>query len=418
MANNRNNTREIEDKKQKKKSYRQVIARHRMTNVYRLLLLLLAIAALVALIVVQYRNHVYTAYDIIGTAEWSNANGVTNMRLGESVFTYSKDGAHCTDLNGEAKWNQTFQIQDMELAFCNDTVAIGEYNGRNIYVANSQGLLGQIATNMPIKDLAVCESGRVTAVEMDTDVMWLNTYDIDGQLKYKGRAHMNESGYPTAISLSPNGNLLGVAYMYLDAGVLKTNVAFYNFGSVGDNYNDNLSSIYIYSDMVVPYIQFMNESTAFATADNRLMVYYGSQKPVTVGECLFDTEIRSVFYNERYIGVVFPADNTDNKYMLEVYDTETFIKSGRNPANADAGDGKKTDPRLGKYYFDMDYTDIILNRDNFVIYNAKECKVVNYNHVEKFAGEFGDTVELLIPLGNSYKYMMITEDSIDTIQLK
>lgn len=398
MADIKSYMKEKEKRERRQTGYKEKIVRHKLTTTYRTLLLLAAIVALVMLVVIQYQNHIYTTYDIIDSVEKEDVVGTTNMRLGESVLTYSKDGAHCTSVDGNVTWNQTFEIQDVELAFCGDTVAIGDYNGRSIYVANADELLGEITTTMPIRDLAVAKAGRVTAVLADTDVAWINTYDCNGKLLYKGQASMNNSGYPTAISLSPSGELLGVAYMYLDAGVLKTNVAFYNFGDVGDNYSDHFVGVHIYDDLVVPCIQFMNDSTAFAVGDSRLMIYKGSQKPVSQAEYLYDKEVRSIYYNEEYLGLVFLADNTENRYMLEVYDT-----------NAE---------RVGKYYFDMDYTDIFFGKDNFAVYNEAKCQIVSLDGTVKYEGSFSKTVELMIATGNTYKYVLITDDSIDTIQLK
>jgi len=398
MADIKSYMKEKEKRERRQTGYKEKIVRHKVTNTYRTLLLLAAIVALVMLVVIQYQNHIYTSYDVVQSVEREKVNGTVDLRLGESILTYSKDGAHCTDINGNVTWNQTFEIQDVELAFCGDTVAIGDYNGRSIYVADEEGLLGTISTTMPIRDLAVAKTGRVTAVLADTDVAWINTYDSDGKLRYKGQASMNNSGYPTAISLSPGGDLLAVAYMYLDAGVMKTNVAFYNFGEVGDNYSDHFVGVHIYPDLVVPYIQFMNDSTAFAVGDSRLMIYKGSQTPVSQAEYLYDKEVRSVYYNEAYLGLVFLADNTENRYMLEVYNT-----SGE---------------RACKYYFDMDYTDIFFGKDNFVIYNETKCQIVNLDGTVKYDGNFAEAVELMVATGNTYKYVLITDDSIDTIQLK
>lgn len=398
MADIKSYMKEKEKREHRQANYKEKIVRHKLTTTYRTILLLAVIVALAVLVIIQYQRHIYTSYDTITTAEWKNVNGTTNLRLGDSVLTYSKDGAHCTDLAGNVTWNQTFEIQDVELAFCQDTVAIGDYNGRNIYVANSEGLLGEINTTMPIRDLAVSEEGRVTAVLADTDVAWINTYSSEGKLLYEGYAHMNNSGYPMAISLSPNGDLLAVSYVYLDAGVLKTNIAFYNFGEVGDNYSDHFVGVHIYSDLIVPYVQFMNNSTAFAVGDGRLMIFSGSQKPISQAEYLYNEEVRSVYYSENYIGLVFLADNTENRYMMEVYNTEGI--------------------RVGKYYFDMEYTDIFFGRENFVVYNETGCCIINLDGTEKYSGNFSETVELMLPAGNTYKYVLITENSIDTIQLK
>lgn len=398
MVKIENYMQEKDKRAQKQTDYRQKLRRHKLTAVYRVLLVLIAVIALILLIVVQYRRHVYTDYDMISSVEQESLAGTRTLRLGDSVLTYSRDGAHCTNSRGEVTWNQTYGIQDVKLSACGNTVAIGEYNGRNIYVANSEKLLGNITTTMPIRDLAVASTGAVVAVLADTDITWINTYDSSGKLCYEGRTYMNNSGYPASISLSPNGELLCVAYVYVDTGVIKTNIAFYNLGTVGDNYGDHLVGGYPYTDMLVPYVRFMNNETAFAVGDGRLMIYSGGYKPENKGEFLYDEEVKSVFYSDRYIGLVFDSDDRDHLYKLNVYSAAA--------------------ERVGSYYFDMAYTDIFFGKDNVVIYNESKCRIITLDGIEKFNGSFAKSVELMLPLGSSYQYMLITGTSIDKIQLK
>ncbi|MCI9439224.1 MAG: hypothetical protein HFH85_19150 [Lachnospiraceae bacterium] len=320
------------------------------------------------------------------------------MRLGNLILTFSKDGAHCRDARGNVNWNQTFEIQDIRLAVNGNTVAMGDYNGREIYVANTEKLLGEISTTMPIRELTVSETGTVTAVLADSDITWVNTYSSSGMIE--GRTHMDDSGYPMAVSLSPNGELLCVAYVYLDAGVLKTNIAFYNFGVVGSNASDFLVSTWAYTDMLIPTVKFINNDTAFAVGDGQLIIYSGGYVPNPQAGYMYDREVQSVFYDDRYIGLVFFSDNSENKYQLNVYDTT------------------KTNEQAKVFYFDMDYTDIFFDKDTFVIYNETECRVMTMGGIEKFRGNFVKPVGLMIPSGKAYRYILITDSSIDTIQLK
>lgn len=398
MADIRSYMQEKEKREQKQASYREKIMRHKLTSVYRILLVVAGVAALIALIVVQYRRHVYTGYDIVASVSRESASGAIDVRLGNSVLTYSKDGAHCTDAKGETTWNQTYQIQDVKLSVCGDTVAIADYNGRNIYIQNSVQQLGTVTTTMPIRDVAVASNGRITAVLADTDVAWVNTYSADNELLYHGQAHMDGAGYPGALSLSPNGELLCIAYVYVDTGLLKTNVAFYNFGDVGENYTDYIVSFWSYTDLVVPMVQFMSDSAAFAVGDSRLMVYTGSQKPVSSGEYLFDEEVQSVFYSENYIGLVFRSDQSDHLYRLDVFDTSA--------------------QKVDSFYFDIEYTDLFFQQDNFVVYNETECLIMTLGGIEKFSGNFSKTVHRMIPGNSPYRYILATDNSVDTIQLK
>jgi hypothetical protein len=398
MADIKSYRREKEKREQIRSDYKEKIMKHKLQNVYRILLLIAALAAIVALIILQYKRHVYSGYDIVSTVLLDGSAGAENMRLSNCVLTYSKDGAHCTNAKGEVTWNQTYEIQDIKLAACQNVVAIGSYNGREIYVQDTEKQLGTISTNMPIRDIAVSATGRVTAVLSDTDVIWINTYDADGQMLYTGQAHMQESGYPVSISLSPDGVLLAVSYVYLDAGVLKTNIVFYNFGPVGENMSDHIVSIYSYSDMLVPEIHFVDNETAFAVGDSRLTIFKGGQTPTDAAGHLYDQEIQSVFYGDKYIGLVLVADDMEHNYMMDVYNT----------------DGKK----INTYYFDLEYNDIFFEEDCFVIYNETECLIMTYGGKEKFNGTFAKATELLFPASGAYKYMMVTETSIDTIQLK
>ena len=294
MADIRSYMKEKEKREKKQSGYKQKIIRHKLTAVYRVLLVVAVFAAVLVLACIQYKRHIYTTYDIITSVSREDAGSSKDIRLGNSILTYSKDGAHCMDLKGNVTWNQTYQIQDVRLAVCNSTVAIGDYNGRNIYVESADKQLHEITTTMPIRDIAVSASGEVTAILADTDVAWINTYDTSGELSYTGQARMDDSGYPVAISLSPGGELLCVSYIYVDAGVLKTNIVFYNFGPVGANNSDLIVSAYTYTDMLIPYVQFLNDSTAFSVGDNRLTIYSGNQKPTEKAQYHFEEEVQAV----------------------------------------------------------------------------------------------------------------------------
>lgn len=404
MADIRSYMKEKAKREQKQAGYREKIARHKLASIYRILLVAAALAAVAAIVVVQYRKHIYTEYDTISSVERETAGGAVDVKLGSTVLTYSKDGAHCTDAKGNVRWNQTFEMQDARLSISGDTVAIGDYNGRSIYVANSEEILGEITTTRPIRAIAASAGGYVAAVLADTDVTWINIYRYDGRMVYEGQAHMDDSGYPLALGLSPGGELLGVVYAHVDAGTLKTTVAFYNLGEVGDNVSDNFVSFWSYSDMLIPYIQFMNDNTSFAVGDGMLIVYSGNHKPVPMAGDLYSREVQSVHFSDRYVGLVYVSDNSEHRYQLVVYDTADH--------SADSVMDKKS------FYFDIEYKDIFFGKGNFVVYNEKECQIITLDGTEKFHGDFLKNVRLMLPVGNAYRYQLVTENSIDTIQLK
>lgn len=384
-------------------NYQDKISRYKARNLYRILLVLVAVIALVAIIIVQFRRHVYTGYDVVATVDRSGFEGTIDKKLGGNILTYSKDGVHCTDVRGNVTWNQTYEIQDVKMAICGDTVAVGDYNGTNVYVLNTSKQLSEINTTYPIRDLTVSADGHVTVVVDADETAYLNTYDPSGNMIYQGWAKMNGSGYPAALCLSPDGELLCVSYWYVDTGVLKTNVVFYNFGPVGANSNDFAVSAFSYTDVLIPQVQFVDDSTAFAVGDSRLVLYKGNHIPVEFVTRLFDEEVKSVFYSDQYIGLVFRSEDGDHLYRMDVFDAKT--------KNAD-------NFLLGSYYIDIDYTDIFFGQKNFTVYNERECVITTMDGFEKFNGTFDESVRLMIPIGKSYKYLLVTDTTFDTIQLK
>lgn len=379
-------------------TFQEKLHKHRLTFFYRILLGVLICGALVVLVIVQYWNKIYTDYDVIASVELTEASGTTDVRLGSNILTYSKDGARCTDTAGNVLWNQTYEMQSPIVAVCGDVAAIGDYNGRTIYIQSSQKQLGTISTNRPIRNLCVAANGVVAAVLEDTQVTWIMVYDTAGNELVKFRTTMKDTGYPVSVSLSPNALLCTVSYVYMDAGTMKSSVAFYNFDEYGKNQIDNLVGGYDHADTIVPYVQFMNNNNVFAVGDDCIAFYGGSQKPEQLAVYYFDSEIRGVYYNENYVGLVFYNGAGGERFKLEIY--------------------SKNGERVRTQEFSLDYTDILFDKETYIIYNEEECLVMTMEGVEKYNGTFKKAVNLMVPGGGSYRYTLVTQDSVDTIQMK
>ncbi len=68
--------------------------------------------------------------------------------------------------------------------------------------------------------------------------------------------------------------------------------------------------------------------------------------------------------------------------------------------------------------FDLDYTDILFDKDTYIIYNEEECIIMSMSGVEKYNGSFKKAVRLLVPTNGNYRYTLATRDSVDIIQMK
>lgn len=393
----------FKNKKEKKEkgnriSYLEKIKSHKFMIFYRSVLLFALVAAAVAVMLIQWKNKIYTQCVTVSSIETGKPQNGNLAAFSEYILTYSKDGASCMDGKGNAVWNETFEMQNPMVDICRDVAAIGDYNGRSIYIMNTAGSLGEITTNRPIRNFCVAANGVVAVILDDSGLTYIYLYDKNGKELVRIRTTMKDSGYPFSISLSPNGKLLCVSYLFVDSGELKSSVAFYNFGEVGQNQTDNYVSGYDYLDVVVGFTRFLDEKTLFAVSDDRIMFFEGEQKPISISERLTNEDIQKIYYGKDKVGLVFNSMDGNSRYRLDVY--------------------RKTGELGLSIGFDMEFTDIVFAEDQIIIYNESECQVYNMDGVEKYSGYFEKAVYALIPTQTAYRYILVTADSIDTIELK
>ena len=298
---------------------------------------------------------------------------------------------------GKTLWNQTYEIQNPIVRTCKNVVAIGDYNGRSIYVASNEKILGTINTATPIRDFCVAANGIVAAVQDDGTVTSIYIYDTSGNNPVYFRTTMSKSGYPLGVDISDDGKQVAVSYLKAEAGEISTNVGFYNFSAVGQNYTDNLVSGYGYQDQIIPVISYMNNDSAFALGDHKLIFYQGSQIPINVADIWINDEIKSVFYDRNYVGLIF-ADATEGaKYRLDIYNTSGTL--------------------VGKIPFDMEYKDVLFDTNSIIIYNDNECKIYNWKQYLKYEGIFQEQISFILQANSVDKFTYVTEDKIQNIQL-
>lgn len=384
--------------KEKEGDYKEKIRRHRQSKL-RIFATVLGVIVFIALALFLYHKlRVYTDYTVKNVTERSESSLGTIVLLGENIVSYSKDGAACVDASGNKIWNQTYEMQKPLVDVTGECIAITDYNGRNIYVMNSEKILGNISTSMPVKSVSVSEGGIVAAVLEDGSTTWINVYDTKGKTLVYSKTKMNNSGYPVAVALSPDATLMAVSYLYIDSGAMRSSVGFYNFGEVGQNELHNYVSGYNYSDTIVPYIKFINSETTVAVADDRIMFYKGSQKPAVLGETLLSKEILSVFQNKEYTGLVFDNISGETKYYMDLYNVE--------------GEKKYT------LEFDLEYTDIVITEDTVIIYNKNEWSVYTLGGRKKFEGIYEKGIRKIMPTDSISEYVIVTDDTLESITLK
>lgn len=374
------------------------IRRHRILLFYKYFAVLSILTIIGIIAYVKWKNKVYSEYEVISAVQWEKNANTQSIPLSDNIFTYSKDGMNCTDPKGNVLWNVTYEMQNPIVRTCKDIVAIGDYNGRKIYVCNKSKSLGQIDTTIPIRDFCVSANGVVAAVLDDTTVTAIQLYDVNGKEIAYFKTTMSKSGYPLALGISDNSEMVAISYLQAGNGTVSSNVAFYNFSSVGQNYTDNLVGGYGYADAIVPFVAFLNEDTVVAVADNRIMFYQGDQTPTNIADVVVDGEIQGIYYSNQLLGVVYYDPNEETSYRLDLYD-----KNGKLQQSIS---------------FSMEYTDILIQNNSIIIFNESECAIYTIDGKLKYQGQFHEAISSIIPTNSLTRYTLITDHDIQTIELK
>ena len=380
-------------------SYLERLRSHRLAIVYRAVLVIGLVGAALALAYFSWRDKVFTETAVIKSSPISEAATASFCSFDEYILQYSKDGIRCMNSDGTMLWNQTYEMQAPIVHTCRRVVAVGDYNGHIIHVAGVSGLMGSVDTNLPIRDFCVSEQGVVAAVLDDQDNTWIYLYDAQGNTLAYFRTTMADSGYPVALAISPNGQLVGVSFLYAREGKLRTSIAFYNFGSVGQNATDNYVSGYDYTGAVAPFIQFLDDSNVCAVSDDRIMFYAGAQIPTSRAEHLTaGEEIAGVYCQDDHVALLFHNSTEEGAYRLQVYDT--------------SGEAVVT------LYFDQDFEDILLLKDRVAIYGADAWLLYDMHGNKKFDGTFEDPVRLLAETQVRNRFMAVSGSKIEVLELR
>lgn len=383
--------------KQQTDEFHKKLVRHRLAVIYRTVLAIAVVSAFLVACYISYQNKIYTTYETISSSQRAEIENASYVNYNGNILKYSKDGATAMDINNNMLWNQTYEMQNPMVDICGEYVAIGDYKGNRIFVMNSSGLQGEIELRMSILSFRVAANGNMAITLDGGNVTWIHLYDKNGVLIAESSATMSNNGYPLAVDISDDSKLLSVSYLNVDSSSQKSSVAFYNFGGVGQSKIDNYVSGFDYVNTIVPYVRFLNESTCLAVGNDRMTIFKGKEIPVVSFQMNMEDELQGVFNSDKYVGLVFREGTENAKYRIDVYDTNGTLCI--------------TEP------FNIDYTDVLIHKEQIMIYNNAECVLYNAKGIQKFAGEFDMPVTLVLPTASPTRFVLVGPDSTKTIRL-
>lgn len=375
------------------------LKRHRRKVAALVIFILALIAAAVMITYIYYENKTYNSYEIISSIERSDTSASEFAMFQGNLLKYTNDGAVYTDVDGNMIWNQTYEMDTPVYDTCDNYIALYDLNGTQVYILDTVNLQGSIHTTMPIQKVSVAGQGTVAILMESEGTSYLQLYDKTGKNLASGELHVQNSGYPLDLALSANGEKLAISMLDINEGNLKTVIAFYNFGAVGQNSIDKIVGSYSYSDLMIPKIEYLDGDTMVAFGDSRIILFTGAQKPSESKNIEVSEEIKSIFYDKSNFGMVFDGKKTGKKHRLELYNT--------------AG-SKQLD--IG---FDTDYTDIdLLTNHEICIQGEESCEIYNMKGIQKFQYTFQNHLYKILSGKTGITYTIILEGETQKIKLK
>lgn len=374
--------------------------RRRRKKALRLLaalsLLFLALVGIVAYIYNQ--NRTYSSYKVLATSTREKDVSTQYREVGGNLFKYSGEGASLQDYQGNVFWTFPYEMQSPIVDVCGSTIVVADQGGTDIVIFDEKGQLGTAQTGKKIVKICVATQGAVAAILEDEQDTWINFYNSDGSLIAENQTRIDDPGYPLDIAVSPDGQLIMVAYQFIDEGETTSYVAFYNFGTAGQSQIDNIVSGYQYKGVVIPQVAYLDDSTSVAFRDDGFSIFKGKQIPKENVNVATETEVVSTFYDDDNIGMVFKNEGKDQLYTMQVYD-----KNGKEKFQKD---------------FNIPYTSIRMSEGSIVMNNESQVCVVSSKGVLRFNGNIAEgEIDDFFKISRN-KYALILDGAVGIIKLK
>ena len=199
----------------------------------RLLLVLAAcVAAAAACVVLYSRRRQYTEYTVAWEKEIpaSESSFTEYIKFGENILKYTKDGATYLDRFGNAVWSLSYQLKAPICYVNGDYAVIADQQGNSMFICDKTGCQGEATTLLPILRVSVSAHGVAAALVEDSTASYVTFFKKDGSaLDWGIKTIMSSNGYIMDVSLSPSGTQVMISSVYVQGGMLKNRIVFYNF---------------------------------------------------------------------------------------------------------------------------------------------------------------------------------------------
>ncbi|MBE5945014.1 MAG: hypothetical protein E7258_08890 [Lachnospiraceae bacterium] len=367
------------------------------------IIILFLVMVAVAIWVYYILNREYKGYKVIKTNETNYENTASYIQFSGNLLKYTPDGVSYINANGDTVWVAGIDMKMPVAVASGNYAAVADLNGNVVCVFNNEGQVSSVTMPYTICDVDVANQGAFAVVLESDETNYINLYNKNGEIVYEIQTTIDKSGYPLDITISDDGEKLFTSYLNIGTNSVSNNLAAYNFGDVGQNSNaDRMVGGYMFEDQVIPKLEFVDNDTVVAFGTKTISIYSMKEKPSEKAKLSFSKEIRSVFYSEKYIGVIYNGDTDtetkDSSYVLEVYDLKGKLNFSTK--------------------INFEYDNIYAAEKELIISGGNDCVIYRSNGNVKFNGKLSGNIISVVPNGNNLEYVVVYSDSTEIIKLK
>lgn len=379
-----------------KKEIRAELDRRKKKKQKKITIVAVIVAVAAVLIYLLINLQTYTKVRISDTYVGESAADSNYVQFMDGVLKYSKDGISYLNQSGKEKWNQSYQIKNPMIDVSSKSAAVADKEGNDILILQEDGLKGEVHTTMPIEKISVSEQGIVSAILKNDTSMKVMCYDTAGNILVEHKTSLAGTGYPVDVSLSANGEVMQVLYLYTQDGEIVSKLHYYNFGDAGKDETDHQVSGKNYKNTILASGFFMDEDTSVAIGDDCMLIYNGKEIPKQALKIKMDKEIKSVFHSEKYIGMILKNQGKSG------YELRLYSKTGKVVLSKE---------------FKGDYSHVKLDGNQVIMYDGKNCSIFMKSGVQKFKGRMDNNILEIFPVGGVNQYIVLSANGMERVRL-
>ncbi|MCR5387902.1 MAG: DUF5711 family protein [Lachnospiraceae bacterium] len=341
----------------------------------------------------------YTSYEIVSAEDREDTYASGFEPFSSGFLKYTKDGVVLTGSARELVLSQGYEMDDPKVAVRDGYAAVYDRGGTEIYIINKETILSNIKVTIPIHTVSVAANGSVAVLMEKGDTGYIQIYDKFAEQIAGGELHVQNTGYPVNLALSPNGECMAVSILDINEGKLKTILAFYNFGSAGADAIDKIVGSYSYSDIIIPSLKYTDDGQLLAFADDRVIMFSSQNRPGEDWTVRLTDEVRSVSVGKDMFALTFDRVTDETEYITEVYDFK----------------GKK----VSEIPFAMDYREIsFLDNGEISIESPDSLEIYLSSGRKRVSLTFEDELYCVVADKKPGRYTFITEGKTIKAKLK